>query len=127
MHLPEYVGFLYQLVINWSMKAWVKKNLKMMEITQQRKFLLKCRQFDVLPPHIHNIKFYATIRHNQLNKKLHHLKKKYQRGLLNHEIRDIHSQLKVVNKGIESIERFLNRTLPSDLLNSFYESNINKL
>jgi len=42
------------------------------------------------------------------------------------EIRDVHSQIRVVTRKIESIEGFLSSKIPLDILNEFYESNINK-
>jgi len=101
--------------------------MKLTEMLQQRKFLLKCRQFDVLPPHIYNIRFSVTIRNVQLSKKSYDLKRNYQRILLNLEIRDMHSQIMVVDNKIENIERFLNSKLPLDTLRKFFEFNSNRL
>jgi len=110
-----------------ALKGWIKVNMKLTEMLQQKKFLLKCRQFDVLPPHIYNIRFSATIRNSQLSKKSYDLKRNYQRRLLNLEIRDMHSQIKVVDNIIKNIERFLNSKLPLDTLSRFFELNSNRL
>jgi len=94
----------YGLAYKRAMKGWIKNKLRMIMILQQRKFLLKCRQYDVLPPHIYNIKFTTNIKNFQLNKKSHNLKKSYQRRLLNLEISDIHSEIMSLKRKIQDIE-----------------------
>jgi len=96
-------------------------------VLQQRKYLIKCRQFDVLPSHIYNIKFSATVRSFQVNRKCSNLKKSFQRKLLNLEIKDIHNQIKYLKSKIERMEEYLDSKLPSDILSNFYESNNNKI
>jgi len=78
-----------------SLKNWIKNKFKICVIIQQRKFLLKCRlfdMFDMLPSHIY-LKFTVTLHNFQLNRKYSSLKKSYQRRLLNLKIKDIHCQL----------------------------------
>jgi len=46
---------------------------------------------------------------------------------LNLEIKDVHSQIRFINKKLEAIERFLNLKIPHDLIRNFYGSNNNKI
>jgi len=116
----------YGVAYKRGMKGWIKNKLKLTMILQQRKFLLKCRQYDVLPPHIYNIKCTTNIKNFQLNKKSRNFKKSYQRRLLNLEISDIHSEIVSLKRKIQAIELFLNNKLPHDLSKNFYDSNNNK-
>jgi len=102
-----------------TLKGWVKNKFKINLALQQKKFLIKCRQFDVLPPHIYNIKFVASLRSIQHNRKYANLKKNYQRRLLNLEIKDIHSQINYLRAKIEGMERYVKSKLPESLLKKF--------
>jgi len=108
------------------MKGWVKDKLKLTTLQQQRTFLLKCRQHDILPPHIYNIKFTTYLGNYQLNRKGLNLKSMYQRRLLNLEIKDIHSHISFLNKKIEVIESRIKSKLPDVIWKDFCISNNNK-
>jgi len=97
---------------------------KIIQALQQRKFLIKCRKMDLLPPHIYNIRFVASLRSSQLNRKYISLKKNYQKRLLNLEIKDIHSQLNYIRIRLEGIERYLRSKILATLLENFFESRL---
>jgi len=81
---------------------------------------------DLLPPHIYNIRFVASLRSLQLNRKYTSLKKNYQKRLLNLEIKDIHSQVNYIKIRLEEMEIYLRSKIPVNLLKNFFESNNNK-
>jgi len=108
------------------MKGWVKDKLKLTTLQQQRTFLLKCRQHDILPPHIYNIKFTTYYRNYQLNKKGRNFKSIYQKRLLNLEIKDIHGHIMFLNKKIEGTESRIKSKLPNVIWEDFCISNNNK-
>jgi len=110
-----------------SLKSWIKNKYRISIVKQQRKFLIRCRSFDVVPQHIYNMKFAATIQDRRLNTKYRKLKTDFQRRLLNLEIKNIHSQLRFLIRRLEGIEEFLRAKLPTDLLKNFFESNKNRI
>jgi len=110
-----------------SLRCWVQNKFKICMIQQQRKFLIKCRSSDVLPPHIYNMRFTASIHNAQLNRRYVNLKRSYQMRLLNIEIKDIHSQISRLKHEITRIEVWLRSKLPIELLNNFFDSNKNKI
>jgi len=110
-----------------SMKYWIKNKLKVCLAKQQRKFLIRCRSYDVIPQHIYNMKFAATIQDIKLNMKYRNLKKNVLRKLLNLKIKDIHSQLSFLMRRLEHIEKFMSAKLLVNLLTNFFESNKNRI
>jgi len=109
-----------------SLKSWIRIKFKICLVKQQRRFLIRCRSFDVVPPHIYNLKFNVTLKDFQLDRKYYNLKKNFQKKLLNLEIKDIHSQINYLMLKVENIEKFLSSRLPCDLLKRFFESNCNR-
>jgi len=110
-----------------SLKDWIKNKYKICLVKQQRKFLIRCRSFDVVPQHIYKMKFSAMIQDIRLNAKYRNLKTNFQRKLLNLEIKNIHSQLRFLMRKLERVEEFLDAKLPTDLLTNFFESNKNRI
>jgi len=43
------------------MKDWIHYNFKLCKVKQQRRFLVRCRSWDILPPHIYNLKIGVTL------------------------------------------------------------------
>jgi len=109
-----------------TMKSWLKNKFKIIQALQQRKLLIKCRKMDLLPSHIYNIKFVASLRSSQLNRKYTSMKKNYQRRLLNLKIKDIYSQVNYIGRRLEGIERYFRSRIPINLIENFFESNNNK-
>jgi len=57
-------------------KNWIRYKYKICLTKQQRNFLIKCRSFDLIPPHIYNVKF--ILKDFRLNKKYFNAKKEFQ-------------------------------------------------
>jgi len=110
-----------------SLKEWINYKLKICLAKQQRLFLIRCRSYDLLPPHIYNCRFYVTLKDFRVNMRFGRLKNNFQRTLLNLEIKDIHCKINFLTSKVVNIERYLRAGLPVDLLKNFYDSNNNKL
>jgi len=108
------------------LRNWVRNKFKTYITQEQRKFLIKCRSTDVMPSHIYNMRFPATIQNNRVNRKYMKLRKSYQKRLLNMEIKDIHSQISKLKQIAWRIEEDLRYKIPVYKLNNFFESNKNK-
>jgi len=109
------------------LKNWISYKYKICLVKQQRRFLIRCRSRDLLPPHIYNLKFKVTLKDFRTNRKYLSLKEQFQKRLLNLEISDIHSKIDFLMFKLENIERSLSSKLPRDVLNNFYESNNNRI
>jgi len=109
-----------------SLKNWINCKLKICLAKQQRLFLIRCRSYDLLPPHIHNWRFNVSLKDFRVNRRFCRLKNEYQRKLLNLEIKDIHCKINYLISKVVNIEIYLRAGLPVDLLKNFYDSNNNK-
>jgi len=108
------------------MKDWIDYNFKLCLVKQQRRFLIRCRAYDIVPPHIYNLKFTIALKDLHRNRKLNNLKKNFQFKLLNLEIKEVHSRMNFLRLKIENIEKLLHLKLPSNLVENFVSSNYNR-
>jgi len=87
---------------------------------------VRCRAYDILPPHIFNLKIGVTLQDINQNKRLKNLKSKFQYKLLNLEIKEIHSQINFFKRKIEKIENILYNKIPKVIIDNFISSNDNR-
>jgi len=87
---------------------------------------VRCRAFDILPPHIFYLKIGVTLHDTNQNKKLNNLKSNFQYKLLNLEIKEIHSQINFLKRKIENIEIILYNNISKVIIDNFISSNDNR-
>jgi len=109
------------------LKSWMKKKIKMSTLNQQLKFLLRCRRFDVLPPHIYYLRCNITFSNNNVNHKFSKFKRRNQKVLLNLEIKDINYSLNFLRSEIKRIEDAIFLNLPRDVVSDFFRYNNDKI
>jgi len=108
------------------MKDWIDYNFKLCLVKQQRRFLIRCRSYDIVPPHIYNLKISITLNNLHRNRKFNNLKKDFQFKLLNLEIREVHGRMNFLKLKIQNLEKLLHLKLPNDLVENFTSSNYNR-
>jgi len=109
------------------MKDWIDYKFKFCLVKQQRRFLIRCRSYDIVPPHIYNLKISITLHDFHRNKKLKNLKNNFQLKLLNLEIKEVHSRVNSLKLRIENIKKQLRLKLPNDLVENFISSIIDSV
>jgi len=109
------------------MKEWIDYNFKLCLVKQQRRFLIRCRSYDIVPPHIYNLKISITLNDLHRNRKLNNLKKNFQSKLLNLEIKEVHSRMQSLKLKIKNIEKLLYLKLPNNMVENFISSNHNRV
>lgn len=117
--ITEYYGYSTTKLL----KMWMSIKKKICNSSQQLIFLLRCRKFDVLPPHIVNIRFYIRFHSNKVNRKFSNFRKRSQLMILNLEIRDINYNLKYLRTKIRTIEERICSSLPEELTLDFFDCN----
>ncbi|XP_011866401.1 PREDICTED: uncharacterized protein LOC105561223, partial [Vollenhovia emeryi] len=110
-----------------TLKAWLKINIMIATAHQQLTFLLRSRHFDILPTHIYKLRFDIKFVSKNVNYKYNNYKKRYQKTLLNFEIRDINCKLHHLQNRIKEIEKSLFLQLPETLVNDFFKFNRDKV
>lgn len=114
-----------------SMKKWKSHKETNTKLTQQLRFLLRCRQENLIPHHLDS----SNINKIQINnpKNLQKLTKTLNltfRKIINIEIDDINAKIKINNKKIRKLFETINNTLENNVTNDFlaFESQrLNKL
>jgi len=109
------------------LKDWISYKLKVCDAKQQRRFLIRCRSWDLVPPNIYNLRCNITISDIGMKRKHEILRKKFLSKLLNLEIRDIHFKISLLLSNLKNVEKELSSMLPLQLLSNFYDSNKNKI
>lgn len=104
------------------MKNLTNLENKVAHITNQKIFLMKCRQNGVYPKHIvSNIKCVFNL--NSYTRRFNHIIDKtynnFRKSLLNIEIKISHWAHKQINKEINKLSHSLDRILPTNLLKSW--------
>jgi|GEM_PF-1112420 len=133
MWFKEDFGFFKTIFVKYgrksemALKDWISLKLKICNVKQQRRFLIRCRSYDLLPPHIHNLRLNISMRDHRVNRRFGNLRKNFRLKLLNLEIRDIHYEIGHLMLKLKNLERLLSSLLPSDILNNFFDSNINRI
>jgi len=133
MWFKEDFGFFKTIFVKYgrksemALKDWISLKLKICNVKQQRRFLIRCRSYDLLPPHIHNLRLNISMRDHRVNRRFGNLRKNFRLKLLNLEIRDIHYEIGHLMVKLKNLERLLSSLLPSDILNNFFDSNINRI
>ena len=133
MVLIQSNGFFQHITINYgknnteALKAWINTNKKICTAKQQLTFLIRCRRHDILPTHIKNINLHVYFYSKSANQALVKLSTGLHHKILNLEIKDLNFRLKRLQNDVKLIENKLKNNLPRDLLNGFYEMNVNTL
>jgi len=109
------------------LKKWIDLKLKICDVKQQRRFLIRCRSFDLLPPHIQNLRLNILLKDHRVNRKFGNLRENFRSKLLNLEIRDIHFEIGNLMFKLRNIERVLYSLVPTKILDNFFDSNINRI
>ncbi|XP_071579195.1 uncharacterized protein [Temnothorax nylanderi] len=105
------------------LKDWINIVTKSHTIKQQLIFLLRCRRQDMLPPHIKNLRTNVRFYRGSTNNLLDNYKKRYQRAMLNLEIKDLIQYGNFLRLKIEDTEKKLFLLLPEQLVINFIRLN----
>lgn len=109
------------------LKSWMSIRRKLCMQKQQLTFLLRCRKYEVLPPHICNLRFNIAIQGDRVKHKFNVFKKRSQKTILNLEIKNANVNLKFLKSKITKIEEKLFMYLPPGVVNSFFMFNKRKI
>jgi len=109
------------------LKSWLNTKKKICTTRQQLIFLVRCRKFDLIPPHINNLKINLQFYSNSVNKKFVNKLASFKCSMLNIEIKDLNFNLNFLRKSIQSIEQKLFEALPKELVYQFFKFNKNKI
>jgi hypothetical protein len=77
-HLTEH----YNKDTTCLFKSWISYKKKFYTSNHQLKFLLRCRRYDLLPPHIKNLRIDVSFHSNYAKRKFKNIIKDNQRRLL---------------------------------------------
>jgi len=117
----------YGLESTKLLKSWRNMRNRICISTQQRTFLVRCRRYDVLPPHIQYLRYTTHFFSRVAKRKFDNLKKRNQKTILNLEIRDINNHLKYLKSRIIKIEELLKSKLPINVVTDFFKFSNNKI
>ena len=115
----QWISGNYGYHTTYLLKSWVNLRKRICNVRQQLIFLVRCRKFDLLPPHINNLKIHLQLYSNSVNKKFCKKFMSFRFNILSFEIRDMNFNLNFLLKSVRSIELRLTEMLPSDLINRF--------
>src|SRR5580765_4521485 len=110
----QYISTHFGNKITCMLKTWINYNKRIKATEQQLVFLLRCRKYDLMPPHIKNLKLSIKFHSNNAKRKLNNIIKHNRLKLLNLEIKFLRSK-------IISVEKSLLNCLPHDLVQQFFE------
>ena len=119
----QWISTNYGFHITNLLKSWVNTKKKICNVKQQLVFLLRCRKFDLLPPHINNLRINLQLYSNSVNRKFSKRLTLFKFNILNFEIKDMNFNLSFLHKLIMSIEQRLFKFLPMDIVHRFFDLN----
>ncbi|XP_011861707.1 PREDICTED: uncharacterized protein LOC105558566, partial [Vollenhovia emeryi] len=109
------------------LKTWLTTQMKICTQRQQLIFLLRCRRYNVKPPHIYNLQMYTAFHSYSVNRSFNELKSRTKKTLLNMEIKDMNYNLTFLRKENIKIETQIRFLLPNDIANNFFLMNKDKI
>lgn len=109
------------------LKSWLKLSLVLSTVNQQLQFLLRCRRYDVLPPHIERMRFTFGFRSRTVTHKYIVYNEGYKRKLLKLEIKDANVNLHFLKKKIANTEDELLLLMPKEFVERFFLFNKEKI
>lgn len=96
--------------------------VQLAKCVNQKIFLLKCRQNNVTPKHL-NLQTFRSIQFNN-RKNLHQYEQiicKFEKSILNGEIKDIHNTVKNIQNNIRVSQEFTTNNLRNNIYKNFFE------
>ncbi|XP_036319851.1 uncharacterized protein LOC118734236 [Rhagoletis pomonella] len=123
-HFFQHIKYKYDMDACYTIKQY-GKNHKILAKQQQRlKFLLKCKDFGILPPHLKGktSKIIQGFKLDKTRKEMLKIEKQFLTKILSLEIKEANIQIKIVNDAIRQIKKKLREILEDNEYNSVVET-----
>ena len=119
----QQIKFKYNTEISSRTKQYCNDNNKLARLTERLKFLLSCKDYGIIPAHIHNIRKCAKLLTNTQTKvEGEKLEYKFNDKLLRLEIRDANLEIKQIKNNLLNNESTIKNTLNEEEAKHFFKS-----
>lgn len=116
----QYINFVFGQNTVLLFKSWIGFNKSIIESRLKTEFLRKCIKFNIIPPHVSNVRFNANFFSHKSANDFKHWRLLFSKQLLQIEFSDTYLYIRAAYTQIYKLSRLLYRDIPLSICNSFF-------